>query len=174
VLVTERWQGILGPEERARVGSVIDRWAERELAAGGALVAVDRQPGGDPVTGAPRWYLRLRGEEKEFVTVWLTLQQRTLHHEAQFMPGPETNVEATWTYLLKRNADLLGMCFSLGPEDAVYLVGRVPVEQVDDDELDRIMGASLAYTDECFPTAMTLGYEGMYRRRPIAERDAPR
>ena len=118
------------------------------------------------MTGAPRWYLRLRGDEKEFVTVWLTLRQRTLHHETQFMPGPETNIEATWEYLLKRNADLLGMSFALGPEEAVYLVGRVPVERVDDEELDRIMGASLAYTDECFPTAMTLGYEGRYRRRP--------
>ena len=129
-------------------------------------MAVDRQQGGDPVTGAPRWYLRLRGDEKEFVTVWLTLRQRTLHHETQFMPGPETNVEATWEYLLKKNADLLGMSFALGPEEAVYLVGRVPVERVDDEELDRIMGASLAYTDECFPTAMSIGYEGRYRRRP--------
>ncbi len=118
------------------------------------------------MTGAPRWYLRLRGDEKEFVTVWLTLRQRTLHHETQFMPGPETNVEATWEYLLKKNAELLGMSFALGPEEAVYLVGRVPVERVDEEELDRIMGASLAYTDECFPTAMSLGYEGRYRRRP--------
>ena len=155
-----------GPAERDAVCARIDAWAARELAAGGALVAVDRQVGGDPVTGAPRWYLRLRGEEKEFVTVWLTLRQRTLRHEAQFMPAPETNVEATWQYLLKRNADLVGLSFALGAEDAVYLVGRVPVSRVDDDELDRIVGSSLAYTDECFPTAMSLGYEGRYRRRP--------
>ncbi|MBF6557556.1 MAG: YbjN domain-containing protein [Acidimicrobiales bacterium] len=169
----DRWSGILGPDERAAVCAVIDEWGERQLAEGGALVAVDRQPGGDPVSGAPRWYLRLRGDEKEFVTVWLTLRQRTLHHETQFMPGPETNVEATWEYLLKKNADLLGMSFALGPEDAVYLVGRVPVERVDEEELDRIMGASMAYTDDCFPTAMGIGYQGMYRRRPASQRAAP-
>jgi hypothetical protein len=28
----------------------------------------------------------------------------------------------------------------------------------------------LAYTDECFPTAMSIGYEGRYRRRPPSER----
>jgi hypothetical protein len=172
VLVTDRWTGILGPEERAALCAVIDEWGRRELAEDEAVVAVDRQAGGDPVTGAPRWYLRLRGDEKEFVTVWLTLRQRTLHHETQFMPGPETNVEATWEYLLKKNADLMGMAFALGPEEAVYLVGRVPAEQVDDRELDRIMGASLAYTDECFPTAMTIGYEGRYRRRPPSQRSA--
>lgn len=171
--MTGTWSGILGPAERDAVCEVIDRWAARELAAGGALVAVDRQPGGDPVTGAPRWYLRLSGDEKDFVTVWLTLRQRTLHHEAQFMPAPETNVEATYEYLLKRSADMLGMSFALGPEDAIYLVGRVPVARVDDDELDRIMGASLAYVDECFPTAMTLGYEGLYRRRRPNQRRDP-
>ena len=167
----DRWGGILSDAEREAVCAVIDGWAERELAdETSALVAAERQEGGDPVTGAARWYLRMRGDEKDFVTVWLTLRQRTLHHEAQFMPAPETNVEATWEYLLKRNADLLGMSFALGPEAAIYLVGRVPVERVDDEELDRVMGASLAYTDECFPTAMLLGYEGMYRRRPRAAR----
>ena len=135
-------------------------------AAGGGLVAVDRQAVGDPVTGAPRWYLRLRGEEKEFVTVWLTLRQRTLRHEAQFMPAPETNVAEAWPTSSRATPTSTAMAFALGPEDAVYLVGRVPVARVDDDELDRIVGASLAYTDECFPTAMTLGYEGRYRRRP--------
>jgi hypothetical protein len=163
-------EGIPEAAERQAVCDCIDVWAERELKAPGALVAVDRQEGGDPITGAPRWYLRLQGDEKEFVTVWLTLRQRMLHHEAQFMPAPETNIEETWRYLLKRNADLAGMSFALGFEDAIYLVGRVPANRVDDDELDRIMGASLAYTDDCFPTAMSLGYEGMYRRRPPSQR----
>ncbi len=166
----DRWSGLLDAEERRAICDVIDGWSAARLAEGGALVAVDRQPGGDPVTGAPRWYLRLRGEEKEYVTVWLTLRQRTLHHETQFMPAPETNVETTWEYLLRKNADLLGMSFALGPEDAVYLVGRVPAERVDEEELDRIMGASLAYTDLCFPTAMTMGYEGRYRRRVPSRR----
>ena len=58
------------------------------------------------------------------------------------------------------------MWFSLGPEDAVYLMGRVPARQVDDDELDRIAGSSVLYTDEHFPTAMTLAHPSTYRRRP--------
>ncbi len=168
--MSDHWGGLLDPDSRDEICRLIDDWAAEQLAAGGAMVAVDRQAGGDPVTGAPRWYLRLRGDEKEFVTVWLTLRQRTLHHETQVMPAPETNVEATWEYLLRRNADLAGMAFALGAEDAVYLVGRVPVARVDHEELDRIIGASLAYTDECFPTAMSIGFEGRYRRRPPSRR----
>jgi hypothetical protein len=150
---------IASPEERAACDGVIERWTAARLAEGGAVVAVDHQPEAD------RWYLRLRGDEKDFVTVWLTIRQRTLHHEAQVMPAPEVNVEATFEYLLRRNADLHQMRFTLGAEDAVYLVGEIPVNAVTDDELDRIVGSSLAYVDDSFPTAMSIGFAGRYRRR---------
>ena len=152
-------------EELALAATRVDAWVDRELAAGGALEAVDRQQVTDR-TASHRWYLRFRGEEKDHITVWLTLRQRTLHHEAQFMPAPEENVAEVLQYLMRRNADLFGMAFCLGPEDAVYLVGRVPARLVDDDELDRIAGSSVHYVDEHFPTAMTLGHPRLYRRRP--------
>ena len=97
--------------------------------------------------------------------MWLTLRQRTLHHEAHFMPAPEHNVQAVLEYLLRRNAGLFGMSFCLGAEDAVYLVGRIPASSVDEDELDRIVGSSIHYVDEHFPTAMTLAHPTLYRRR---------
>ena len=153
---------IASPEEHAECDATIERWASARLAEGGAVVAVDRQP------ELGRWYLRLHGEEKDVVTVWLTVRQRTLHHEAQMMPAPEVNVEQTFEYLLRRNADLHQMRFALGAEDAVYLVGEVPVRAVTEDELDRIVGSSLAYVDGSFPTAMSIGFAGRYRRRPPA------
>ena len=152
-------------EEMAAAVSCIDAWAERELAAGGPLVAAERQEVTDR-TASFRWYLRFKGDEKDFITVWFTLKQRTLWHEAQFMPVPEANHAEVYAYLLRCNANLLGMWFALGPEDAVYLVGRVPARLIDDDELDRIAGASVVYTDDYFPTAMTMGYPSTYRRRP--------
>jgi hypothetical protein len=139
---------------------VIERWAAARLAEDSAVVAVDREE------ELGRWYLRLAGDEKDFVTVWLTIRQRTLHHETQVMPAPEVNVAETFEYLLRRNADLYQMRFSLGAEDAVYLVGEVPVGTVSDGELDRIVGSSLAYVDAFFPTAMSIGFAGHYRRRP--------
>ena len=110
--------------------------------AAGLLVAAERQEVTDR-TASHRWYLRFKGEEKDFITVWFTLRQRTLHHEVQFMPAPEENVADTLAYLMRCNANLYGMWFSLGPEDAVYLVGKVPAALIDDDELDRIAGSSV-------------------------------
>jgi len=150
---------IASPEERAECDAVIERWATDRLAEGGAVVAVDHQP------DLGRWYLRLRGDEKDFVTVWLTVRQRTVHHEAQVMPAPEVNERETFEYLLRRNAELHQMRFALGAEDAVYLVGEVPVAALSEDELDRIVGSVLAYVDAYFPTAMSIGYAGRYRRR---------
>ena len=72
--------------ERAACEALIETWAAARLAEDGAVVAVDRQE------ELGRWYLRLRGDEKDFVTIWLTIRQRTLHHETQVMPAPEVNV----------------------------------------------------------------------------------
>jgi hypothetical protein len=152
-------------DEMAAAVACIDAWTKRELEADGPLVAAERQAVTDR-TASFQWYLRFKGDEKDFITVWLTLKQRTLWHEAQFMPAPEANKEEVFAYLLRRNTALMGMWFALGPEDAVYLVGRVPARLIDDEELDRIAGASVVYTDDNFPTAMTLGYPSTYRRRP--------
>ncbi len=53
----------------------IDAWAARELAAESLLVAAERQDVTDR-TASHRWYLRFKGDEKDFITVWLTLRQR--------------------------------------------------------------------------------------------------
>jgi hypothetical protein len=158
---------LTGDEQAAQVAAVIDAWVERERSPEGTfgLVAAERQEVTDR-TASHRWYLRFKGDEKDYITVWLTLRQRTLHHEAQFMPAPEEHAADVYRYLMRRNAELYGMAFCLGPEDAVYVVGRVPASIVDDEELDRIAGSSIVYVDDHFPTAMSLGHPALYRRRP--------
>lgn len=145
--------------ELDRAAELIEGWARRLHRESDLLAAVDREPGGR------RWYMRMRGESKAAVTVWLTLRQRSLRAETQVMPAPEENVEACYEYLLRRNAELVGMTFALGPEDGVYLVDRVPVTELDEDRLDRILGSAWEYTEQSFATAMSIGYASRYRRR---------
>lgn len=138
----------------------LDVWTAARATEGLPVLAAGREP------DEPRWHVRLRGVDKEVVTVWLTVRQRTLHHEAQMMPAPAAGHEQVWAFLLRRNRTLPQLRFALGPEDAVLVVGEVPVARVDDDELDRIVGGSLALVDDCYPTAMALGYPGLWRPRP--------
>jgi hypothetical protein len=147
------------PDELERISSLIEHWADAELRDNPVVKAVDREPEGD----VSRWYIRMAGEEKQTFTVWLTLREYTLHYESYFMPAPEENAELVWEYLLRLNARLFAMRFALGAEDAVYLVGQLPVGAVDEAELDRIVGSVYAYTEQYFRPAMRIGYASTFK-----------
>src|SRR5204863_922898 len=148
------------PEDLAELSALIDRWTSRERDENELMVNVEPHP------EDRRWIVRMRGEEKTLITVWLTLRERTLHYETYFMPAPEENEAACYEYLLRANLRLFAMRFAIGAEDAVYLVGQMPLSAVDEDELDRIVGSVYAYSEQYFPLAMGIGYASKYRRRP--------
>ena len=114
-------------EELDDIEAAIDAWAQRELAENPLVLAVDRS---EP--GLRRWYVRLAGEEKDFTTVWLTLQQRTLQYETYVLPAPEENHAAVYEHLLRRNLGFHGAAFAIGDEEAIYLRGQLPIDAVPD------------------------------------------
>lgn len=138
----------------ARIGALVDGWASAQLAENEAVLGVEREE----ENGVRRWLVRLTGEEKQFISVWFALRQRSLSVEAYFMPGPEENVEQLWTYLLRLNARIAGLRFAIGLEEAVYLMGAVAVHHVTEAELDRLLGAAYAYSEAYFRPAMRIGY----------------
>jgi len=133
--------------------AAIDGWLAGELERNPTVAAVDR---GEP--GQRRWYVRLQGEQKDTFTVWFTLRQRTLHYETYVMPAPEENHLRFYEHLLRRNLKLFGAAFAIGAEDAVFLVGQLPVGAVDDGELDRILGSLYAYVEQFFRPALAIGF----------------
>lgn len=149
--------GGLDPDGLARCAALVDGWAARERTENPLLLDVqhDRE--------ARRWYLRMQGDDKAVITVWLTLGDRTLHAETYFMPAPEENVEACYEYLLRANARMYGLAFAVGAEDAVYLRGQAPLDNLDEDVLDRIVGSCWAWSEQYFRPAMTIGYTSKYR-----------
>lgn len=143
--------------------TLLDGWCE-EWRGLGILHSMETLGERDDV-GNLRWLVRFRGEEKDFITVWLTLRQRTVHVETQVMPAPEEHVEEVFRFALAKNADLYPLHLALGPEAGLYLVGRFPVAEVSRDLLDTTLGAAVRYADELFPTVMSLGLASLYRRR---------
>jgi hypothetical protein len=135
----------------------IDGWLAGFAAVNPAIVAVDRGDGDEL-----RWYVRMRGEEKEFITVWLTLGQRTLRYEAYVMPAPEENCEALFENLLRRNEKLIGLHFAIGIEDAVFLRGDLALAALDESELDRIIGSLYATTEQCFQGLLRIGFASRF------------
>ncbi len=144
-------------QELEALRALITDWATTEARTNPLLANVEWVP------DERRWLVRLRGEDKAIITVWLTLRERTLHYETYFMPAPEEDVERCWEYLLRLNARLYAMRFAIGDEDAVYLMGQLPLKAVDTAELDRIVGAAYAYTEQYFRSALAIGFASRFR-----------
>jgi len=136
----------------------VDAWADGLIDANPAIAAVDRGTSDDTALGEPRWFIRMYGEEKDFITVWLTLGQRTLRYETYVLPAPEENEARVADLLLRRNDTLVGCHFSIGDEDAVYLRGELPDVAVDEAELDRILGTLYAAVEANFRPLLRLAF----------------
>ena len=140
----------------------IDAWADHLLDGQAAIAAIDRGTADDTSLGEPRWYIRMRGDDKDFITVWLTLGQRTLRYETYVMPAPEENAGQVADLLLRRNDTLVGCHFSIGDEDAVYLRGELPDVAVDEDELDRVLGTLYAAVEANFRPLLRLAFASRF------------
>jgi hypothetical protein len=141
------------PEELDDLAERISAWLAGQLETNPILVDVTRDE------ELPyRWFVRLAGEEKDFTTIWMTLGQRTLKYETYVLPAPEENRADVYELLLRRNYALVGAHFAIGPEDAVFLNGELPVHVVDEEELDRLVGSVFEYVEQSFASAVRLAF----------------
>ncbi len=135
----------------------IDDWLASIAATSLPVEAIERGEGDER-----RWYVRLRGEDKDFTTVWLTLGQRTLRYETYVMPAPEENAAELYEHLLRRNERLVGAHFSIGIEDAVFLRGEVGVAALNEAELDRVIGTLYATVEQTFQALLRIGFASRF------------
>jgi putative sensory transduction regulator len=153
----------LGDADSARqLDATIVAWAEEWQSS--SLLGVEHQTLPDD-RGHFHWLIRLKGEEKDVITLWLSLRQRTVHVETEVAPAPEENRETLYRYLLVKNAELRELHLAIGPEDGIYLMAQIPILEVTRERLDEVVGATLTYVEEIYPTAMTMGLPSLYRRR---------
>ncbi len=138
----------------AALDAVLETWLAAQRADNPVVAAVER----DHTSGERRWFVRVRGEEKDVFTVWFTLRQRTLHYETYVMPAPEENHGALYEHLLRRNRQLYGAAFAIGDEDAVFLVGQLDNAAITEDELDRVLGSLYQWVEQFFRPAMRIGF----------------
>ena len=134
----------------------IDEWLT-SIAESMPVEAIERGEGDER-----RWYVRLRGEDKDYTTVWLTLGQRTLRYEAYVMPAPEERAGELYEQLLRRNEKLVGAHFAIGVEDAVFLRGDLPNAALNEAELDRLIGTLYATVEQCFVGLLKIGFASRF------------
>jgi hypothetical protein len=102
--------------------------------------------------------VKLPGSHKLATMTWLVIGDHSLHVEAFFVRKPDENHTAFYKWLLERNARMYAVAFAVDNVGDVYLVGRLPLSAVNAEEIDRILGSVLTYSDEWFDTALELGF----------------
>lgn len=140
-----------GRGDRPAIGALIESvCAERELAC-------------EP-TGEFAYAVTLPGTHKLKTVCNLILGEHALRVEAFVMRQPDERREELWAWLLRRNARMYGVAFSIDAVGDVYLTGRVGLAGVTEEELDRLLGSVLSYADESFDPMLEIGFGTAIRR----------
>ena len=106
----------------------------------------------------------LPGEKRLKTACVLTVGAHALQIEAFVLRAPEENREQVYAWLLRRNSRMYAISWSIDSTGDVYLVGRVPLESVSADELDRIFGSVLENADGSFNVLLEMGFGSSIKR----------
>lgn len=106
----------------------------------------------------------LPGEHKLKTTCSLVVGAHSLSVNAFVARRPDENHEAVYRWLLERNTKMYAVAFALDHLGDIFLTGRVPLASVTPDEVDRLLGAVLDYSDSTFNTILELGFASSIRK----------
>ncbi len=106
----------------------------------------------------------LPGERKQRTTCSLVVGEHALTVQAFVCRHVDENAEAVYGWLLERNLRMYGVAFAVDRLGDIYLTGRVPLESVTPDGIDRLLGSVLEYADGSFNTILELGFAGAIKR----------
>jgi Putative bacterial sensory transduction regulator len=111
-----------------------------------------------------RFFVSLPGVKKLQTNCWLILGTHAMVVEAFVCRRPDEAHETVYRFLLHRNAKLYGVHYTLDQVGDIYLVGRVALDRITADELDRLLGQVLEAADGDFNTLLELGFARSIRR----------
>lgn len=111
-----------------------------------------------------KFFVTLPGTKKLQTNCWLIVGRHALLVEAFVCRRPDEAHEDVYRFLLRRNARLYGVHYTIDRAGDVYLIGRVAHHAVTADELDRLLGQVAEAADGDFNTLLELGFAGAIQR----------
>ncbi|CAJ1508902.1 YbjN domain-containing protein [[Mycobacterium] burgundiense] len=114
--------------------------------------------------GLPGLVVQLPGERKLTTNTILSIGKHSVRVEAFVCRRPDEDFEAVYKFLLKRNGRLYGVAYTLDNVGDIYLVGRMALELVTADEIDRVLGQVLEAVDSDFNTLLELGFRSSIQK----------
>ena len=111
-----------------------------------------------------RYFVALPGITKLQTNCWLIAGRHAFVVEAFVCRRPDENHEAVYKFLLRRNAKLYGVAYTIDSSGDIYLLGRTSLANVTAEEIDRLLGQVLEAADGDFNTLLELGFAGSIQR----------
>ena len=106
----------------------------------------------------------LPGDKKLQTHCALIIGDHSLSINAFVIRKPDENEAAVHHWCMSKNASMYGLAYAINELGDIYLVGRLPLDAVNAQELDRILGAVLQYSDSAFNPLLELGFANAIRR----------
>ena len=114
--------------------------------------------------GLPGLIVELPGERKLITNTLLSIGEHSVRVEAFVCRRPDENHEGVYRFLLKRNRRLYGVAYTLDNIGDVYLIGRIALDIVNVEEIDRVLGQVLEAVNNDFNTLLELGFATSIRK----------
>ncbi len=111
-----------------------------------------------------RFFVTLPGSKKLQTNCWFVVAEHALVVEAFVCRQPDESHAEVYRFLLRRNARLYGVHYTIDGMGDIYLVGRLGLAAVTEQELDRVLGQILEAADGDFNTLLELGFATAIRR----------
>ena len=111
-----------------------------------------------------RFFVSLPGIKKLQTNCWLIVSRHSFVIEAFVCRRPDEAQAEVYGYLLRRNAKLYGVHYTIDKMGDIYLLGRMSPELISADELDRLLGQVLEAADGDFNTLLEIGFAGSIKR----------
>jgi len=114
--------------------------------------------------GLPGLIVELPGERKLITNTLLSIGEHSVRVEAFVCRRPDENHEGVYRFLLVRNRRLYGVAYTLDNIGDIYLVGRMALDVVNPDEIDRVLGQVVEAVNGDFNTLLELGFASSIRK----------
>ena len=108
--------------------------------------------------------VQLPGEKRLKTACHLTVARESVRVEAFVCRRPDEDFEKVYKYLLRRNRRMYQVAYTLDNNGDIYLVGRMPLVAVTEEELDRVLGQVLEAADHDFNIIIETGFHTAIRR----------
>ena len=142
--------GAMADADTATIERIRDFLVDREIESS----LVDRRT----------FVVQLPGEKRLKTACHLTVNRESVRVEAFVCRRPDEDFEKVYKYLLRRNRRLYQVAYTLDNNGDIYLVGRMPLVAVTDEELDRVLGQVLEAADHDFNILLETGFHSSIRR----------